>query len=573
MFRLYSKAVALRWLVVVVGIVALGDLSGTALCAAEQARVDEAIKRAQTFLLSQRLGGAEASLVSYALIKSGTDKKHPQVTKAVEEVVAKVKSEVYRPGHHFNYEAGVDAMLLEAVDPVEYLPQLQAIAKFLIAQQRICGAWFYNTDNNQPNYGDTSITQYAILGLWAASRAGVDVPVETWEKTAQWLIRTQVGDGGFAYHPYEAPNSASEQRTSRNTMTAAGTGCLLIIRRELYTDIQFDDGTRPAATARRFGVLERFQEERKATVPKVKMTPTLPVSQIDKALKESVKWMGDHYTERAPFFTTHGCYYFYSVERVAALLDVEKIGSHDWFDFGADELLLRQRPDGSWADSYGVSATALAVLFLTKATSTILPKARKAPLVGGGLLVGGRGLPDKLDAVQIKEGQAAARKMQGPVDGLLAELEKSGEAKVEAVQAAVVEAVQLDRPEELIAQVDRLKKLAVDTRVEVRRTAMWALGRTGNISVAPLLIVGLRDADEAVAREASIGLSILSRRPEGCGLPLEPTEGLIEDATAEARKEHLDKWRKDSADLWQKWYLRVRPYDERDDRTVLKRKL
>ncbi len=574
MFSLILKAVPLRWFMVVIGIVVWGHLPENELRAAEKARVDEAIKRARSFLLTQRKGGAEASLACYTLIKSGTDKKHPDITAAVEAIEAKCQTDSYRPGSHFNYEAGVDAMLLEAVDPIMYLPQLQMIASFLVTHQRQSGAWFYPSDPNQPTFGDTSITQYAILGLWAASRAGVDVPIETWEKTAQWLIRTQCSDGGFAYHPYEAPNSAPDQKTSRNTMTAAGTGCLLIIRRELYTDIQFDDGTRPAATARRFGVLERFQEERQPTVPKVKMTPTLPVSQIDKALKESVKWMGNHYTERTHQFTAHGCYYFYSVERVAALLDVEKIGSHDWFDVGADELLLRQRPDGSWVDDeHGVPATSLALLFLTKATSTIVPKVKRAPLVGGGLLMGGRGLPDKLDAVQIKEGQAAARKMQGPVDGLLAELEKSGEAKVEAVQAAVVEAVQLDRPEELIAQVDRLKKLAVDTRVEVRRTAMWALGRTGNISVAPLLIAGLRDSDEAVAREASVGLSILSRRPEGCGLPLEPTDGLLEDATADVRKAHLDKWRKDSADLWQKWYLRVRPYDERDDRTVLKRKL
>lgn len=574
MFRLYSKAVALRWLVIVVGILALGDLSGTALPAAEKARVDEAIKRAQTFLLSQRLGGAEASLVSYALIKSGTDKKHPQVTKAVEEVVAKVKSEVYRPGHHFNYEAGVDAMLLEAVDPVEYLPQLQAIAKFLIAQQRPNGSWYYNVDQNQPNLGDTSITQYAILGLWAASRAGVDVPVETWEKTAKWLIRTQCKDGGFAYHPIDVPGQTGDSSPSTCTMVAAGTGTLLVIRRELYTDVSFDEATRPSTTAKRFGVLDRFQEERKVAAPKARVAPTLPASAIDKALKESVSWMGAHLTDKTKLYVDRICYYFYSVERVAALLDVEKIGPHDWYECGADDLLLKQLPEGNWVNEHATApSTAMAVLFLAKATSTILPKARKAPLVGGGLLVGGRGLPDKLDAVQIKEGQAAARKMQGPVDGLLAELEKSGEAKVEAVQAAVVEAVQLDRPEELIAQVDRLKKLAVDTRVEVRRTAMWALGRTGNISVAPLLIAGLRDADEAVAREASIGLSILSRRPEGCGLPLEPTEGLIEDATDEARKEHLDKWRRDSADLWQKWYLRVRPYDERDDRTVLRRKL
>ncbi|MEK6263095.1 MAG: HEAT repeat domain-containing protein, partial [Planctomycetota bacterium] len=184
----------------------------------------------------------------------------------------------------------------------------------------------------------------------------------------------------------------------------------------------------------------------------------------------------------------------------------------------------------------------------------------------------GRGLPDNLNAVQVKEGEIATRKLQGRVDGLLADLEQSSDAKVEAVQAAVVEAVQLDRPEDLIGQVDRLKKLATDTRVEVRRTAMWALGRTGNISGATLLIRGLSDADESVSREASVGLSILSRKPEGCGLPIDPTEGLKDDASDEERKMHLDKWRKDSASLWQKWYFKVRPYDERDDRTLLKRK-
>ena len=567
------KSVQAHWLVVVLSLVAGVVLLPAIAPAADQARIDEAIKRGRSFLTSQPKAGAEGALACYALVKSGTEKTHPHVLKGIEEVVAKCQSDVYRPGHHFNYEAGVDAMLLEAVDPVAYQPQLQKIANFLVAQQRPCGAWFYNNELNQPNYGDTSISQYAILGLWAASRAGVEVPIETWEQAAQWAIRTQCSDGGFAYHPYEGQNQMPEFQVSTVTMAAAGTGILLIIRRELFTDIQFDDATRPAVASKRFGVLERFQEEKQVATPKVKTNPTLPVSSIDKALKESVKWMGNHLADKTKQYLSRPCYYFYSVERVAALLDVEKIGVHDWYQEGVDDLLLRQRPEGSWNDeNLTVGTTSLAILFLTKATSTILPKARKAPLVGGGLLVGGRGLPDKLDAVQIKEGQAAARKLQGPVDGLLAELEKSGDAKVEAVQAAVVEAVQLDRPEELIAQVDRLKKLAIDSRVEVRRTAMWALGRTGNITVAPLLIAGLRDTDESVAREASVGLTILSRRPEGCGLPLEPTDGLLEDASAEARKTHLDQWRKESSDLWQKWYLRVRPYEERDDRTVLKRK-
>ncbi len=545
----------------------VGVMTGTA-WSADKAKIDDAIKRGQAYLLTQPKTGAEGSLTCYTLIKTGIDKRHPDVLKQVREVVAKCLTEGYRPGVQHNYEAGVDAMLLEAVDPVAYKPQLQQIADFLISRQLGCGAWYY-AHEERLNQGDTSITQYAVLGLWAASRAGVEVPIEVWEKTAQWLMKNQCADGGFAYHPTDGLKSTI-------TMTAAGTGSLLIIRRELFGGGGSGDVGEPARpggpapATRRFGVLERAAEEIKPEAPKVKTTPTLSKSAIDKTIKEGVQWSAVHFGERSSDWV---CYYLYGIERMAALLDTDKIGSHDWYDDGSTELLKRQLADGSWNDqTRPIPTTSLAILFLTKATSTILPKPKKAVLVGGGLLIGGRGLPDNLDAVKVKEGQVGERKLQGRVDGLLADLEKSSDAKVEAVQAAVVEAVQLDRPEDLIGQVDRLKKLATDTRVEVRRTAMWALGRTGNISAAPLLIQGLTDTDESVTREASVGLSILSRKPDGCGLPVDPTEGLKEDASDDERKTHLEKWRRDSASLWQKWYLRIRPYNERDDRTLLKRK-
>ena len=141
------------------------------------------------------------------------------------------------------------------------------------------------------------------------------------------------------------------------------------------------------------------------------------------------------------------------------------------------------------------ASTALALMFLTKATTTIIAPKKKASLVGGGLQAGGRGLPENLDSVQVKEGTVSARKIVGPVDNLLIELERSADAKVEDVQAAVVDAVQLDRPEELIGQMAQLRKLAVDSRVEVRRTALWALGRSGDISGVPLLYGALLDPD------------------------------------------------------------------------------
>ena len=546
--------------------------------AASKAQIEAAIQRGQAFLLKQSKTSAQGSLACYSLVKSGIDKSHPDIQRGLQEVLSRFRDGTYSPVSHHNYEAGVDAMFLEAVDRELYRPQLESIAKFLIQKQRSYGAWYYPSGEGPggTDFGDTSITQYAILGLWAASRAGVEIPIETWERAAKWLLISQSRDGGFLYHPVETPSQIGGPTNSTSTMTVAGAGTLLVIRHVLFRDIEFDDGLRPSAptnTTRRFGVLDRPIEEReKEKAPKVKTATSMSPAPFDKALKSALRLIGDHFFE--PGNASQGMYlnyYFYGIERVGALLDSDKIGTHDWYNEGADELLKRQAADGSWSDSCTpVPATALTLLFLSKATAGTIRKPRRAPQVGGGLLVGGRGLPDNLDTVQVNQGEV--RKIQGPVDTLLADLEKSSDAQILAAQEAIVEKVQLDRPEELIGQTALLKRLSNDKRVEVRRTAMWALGRTGDISAAPHLIRGLIDTDESVVREASAALCILSRRPNGCGVPIDPTDGIAEDANDEQKLAHLKKWGESSRKAWTDWYLKVRPYDERDDRTTLKRK-
>lgn len=546
--------------------------------AADKAQIAKAIERGQAFLLKQSKSSAQGSLACYSLVKSGVDKSHPDIQKGLQEVLSRFSGGVYSPTSHHNYEAGVDAMFLEAVDRELYRPQLESIAKFLIQKQRSYGAWYYPSGEGAGtlDFGDTSITQYAILGLWAASRAGVEIPIETWERAAKWLLTSQSRDGGFCYHPVENPTQTVGTTNSTSTMTVAGAGTLLVIRHVLFRDIEFDDGLKPPTptnTTRRFGVLERPIEEReKEKAPKVKTVTTMSPAPIDKALKSALRLISDHFFE--PGNASQGMYlnyYFYGIERVGALLDSDKIGTHDWYNEGADELIKRQAADGSWSDSCGSGpATSLTLLFLSKATAGTIRKPRRAPQVGGGLLVGGRGLPDNLDTVQVNQGEV--RKIQGPVDTLLADLEKSSDAQILAAQEAIVEQVQLDRPEELIGQTALLKRLSTDQRVEVRRTAIWALGRTGEISAAPFLIRGLTDGDESVVREASAALCILSRRPNGCGVPIDPTEGVAEDASDEQRTAHLKKWSEASRKAWTEWYLKVRPYDERDDRNTLKRK-
>lgn len=548
-------------------------LSAATLHAADKAKIQLAIGKAQSYLLNQRLGGAEGSIAALALIKSGTDKKNPNITRILEEVVAKTKSGAYTPVEHHVYEAGVDLMLLEAADPEFYRPQIQIIADHLMQIQQPNGAWFYPTVKDADS-GDTSISQYAILGLWAASRAGIVIPNEVFENNARWHMQKQRNDGGFCYHPFEAKVVINPDfTTSSSTMTAAGSSSLLIIRRILFGEADMDAEVRPTDSKKRFGVLEKFQEEKKF----VSRGPvTLKSASVDGALRNSMNWIKNHYEDRTGRREAWFAYHLYCIERVAALMDVAKIGNYDWYELGSDELVVRQTTDGSWNDlCRPIPATAMGILFLTKATQTIIVPKRKVAMLGAGLQAGGRGLPDNLDSVEMTDGNVKSRKIVGAVDNLLIELERSSDAKVEELQAAVVEMVQLDRPQDLIGQVTRLRKLSTDNRPEVRRTAIWALGRSGDVAGAPNLIQALSDPDLAIAREASLALSILSRRPEGCGLAVDPTEdsqmGLSEASSDEDRVAALDKWRAESKRRWNEWYIKNRAYDERDDRSVLKR--
>jgi len=87
------------------------------------------------------------------------------------------------------------------------------------------------------------------------------------------------------------------------------------------------------------------------------------------------------------------------------------------------------------------------------------------------------------------------RKLEAPVDQLLSELENPKSTKVEAAQQAIVERIELGDRETLIGQKNRLTRLARDPRVEVRRTAIWALGRCATIHEVRVLVKALDDPE------------------------------------------------------------------------------
>jgi hypothetical protein len=244
-------------------------------------------------------------------------------------------------------------------------------------------------------------------------------------------------------------------------------------------------------------------------------------------------------------------YYLYGIERLAALANLTEIAGHDWYEEGAAALVAYQRESGMWEDGCGqLPATSLGLLFLIRATEQMLDRPQSRPRgISGGLQVGGRGLPQNLDDVQVDRGTIRTRKLKGPVDSLLAELENAKSDRVESAEAALVETITAQEARALVGQTDRLLKLLRDPRPTVRRAAAWALGRTNELRVVPQLIQALSDADPGVMLAANDALRFISKRVTDVDLPDEPTEAQRNAAIAR----------------WKKWYLAVRPYSERDD--------
>ncbi len=171
----------------------------------------------------------------------------------VRELLNRAGSGKYNPGGHGVYAAGVELMLLEAAaGPGQHQKEIDAIVQWLIKQQHSTGGWDYV---NAWAGGDTSQIQYALLGFWAAERAGVKVPPAVWDKAGQWFLRSQSKDGGFSYHPYG--DRPQVDLITTHGMSAAGAGSLLIIRMHLFPNNKSDGSKTPKPSNAKFGVLEK----------------------------------------------------------------------------------------------------------------------------------------------------------------------------------------------------------------------------------------------------------------------------------------------------------------------------
>ena len=471
-------------------------------------------------------GAGESALAALALIKAEVPANDPALATMLATVGRRFAGSLYQPEKGSGaqiYEAGVVILALANHDPTIHRAEIEATAQFLMGKQNANGSWDYDGRTA----GDTSISQYAVLGLWEAENAGINVPPSVWDRAAGWYLSSQQPSGAWVYHP----DGGGAETIA---MTAAGVGSLLICARQLAPYRIVERTANPLLVPLINDARRRFQ-------------PRTSPQRLRNGIQGGINWISNNFTTAASQVIGPSPFYaLYGIERLGALADQATLGKADWFAEGRKYLVANQGANGSFSSSFGeVPNTAWAVLFLTKSTAKSLKRIEIRRL-GSGTLVGGRGLPRDLSQVSVAGGKMIARPMDGAVEGMLAALEDPRVEDAGAALAGLVARYGVEGPAALRPQIDRFRKLLTNPDQGVRRVGAWGLARTGELAIVPDLINALKDSDEGVVKEARLGLQLLSRMIDGYG----PAAGASPVAKAEAIAQ------------WRTWYESIRPITE-----------
>jgi hypothetical protein len=472
----------------------------------------------------------ESAMIALALMKAEVPHNDP----AVQSCMSQLRGRFATAGSYSpamgdgsgTYEAAATIMALATEDAEANRSMIATVATYIAGRQNVNGSWDYVNRSA----GDTSISQYAVLGLWEAENLGVDIAPSVWDRAASWYLSVQSSAGSWNYHRDEA------NQPETCAMTAAGIGSLLICQRQLerYRTTRRDNSsllTPLLSDAQRDGY-----------------KPSTSATQIDGAVKRGISWLSANFAPANPALAGQTPYYMlYGVERIGALADKQSLGRVDWYTKGRDFIRSTQHSDGSWHSAHGIEMnTVWSILFLVKSTAKTIQRITLKKL-GAGTLLGGRELPKDLSSLTVAGGRVVSRPMNGAIEGMLAVLEDPRAEVADAAVAGMVDRYYAEGPEALRPFKVRFRKMLSDKDVGVRGVAAWALAHTGDLDVIPQLIDVLvtPNQDEEVIGAARLGLLLLSRKIDGFGPP--------SPSTADERKAAAHKWRE--------WFEAIRPLD------------
>jgi len=371
---------------------------------------------------------------------------------------------------------------------------------FLLENQNADGVWRY------PSGGfDLSNTQFALLGLYAATRCGLEVPQRVWLDALRHVLSWQEQEGppvmykanevrgryriewlerafsrGFGYSP--------EAKSPTGSMTTAGLACLYICQARLWKSRAYTGELRDD-TAR--------------------------------GIRDAVAWLQEHFTvSENPGGPPHWhLYYLYGLERAGVIGRFRFLGTTDWYREGAEEILSLQAPNGAFQ---GPVDTCFALLFLKRAAlrmevQVVTPRADGEPAPA----------PPAPTRRPPPTASAEANRLIALGRWLKALADPNPDAAFEAT-------IELGRMGDLRASDELCRALRSHKDTDVRGGAAAALGSLPSLENLEALVAALGDPEPVVRGAADASLRRLTGH-------MDPAPAVAEDHNGRVRLQK--EWR------------------------------
>jgi hypothetical protein len=327
-----------------------------------------------------------SALAVLTLAACGVPRDDPAIEKALEQIFI---------GHpQKNYDRAVCLMAIDRAYtppeeiagalrgehgvPVRDLPDdrrawCRKVVTELLAGANSDGSWGYPNAGNDLRRFDMSNTQYAVLGVHAASKLGFDDLIDD----SVWLgiirhceqLRERKAPRAKVALIREGQAIADEAKTA--TRGVVGVKAAGGFR---YSTIESNDkiwASMTCAGISSLAIARHHLERRRKLTAKA-------ASNIDQLMLGGWAWLDAHWgVDRNPHKGGWHLYYLYSLERAAVFDRVKRVGGKDWYYEGASQLLALQHENGGWNEkgSGKMTGTCFALLFLRRATT---------PLTGSG---------------------------------------------------------------------------------------------------------------------------------------------------------------------------------------------
>lgn len=288
-----------------------------------------------------RQWGGLTSLATYALLAAEESPQTPKLQNAISFLKTAPIEGIYATGMRCQ-------VWLFLSDDKSVRPLIERDKEFLLrslhqdvahAKDNRFGFYPYYFERGKPHpadWYDHSVSQYGVLGMWALEQAGAEVPIRYWQVVDGAWQRAQYADGGWSYRQKfvdAAPDSTQAQETPQ--MTAAGIATLYITQEYLTADLVACRGN---------------------------------VS--NEHIERGLRWMDKRIGEA---LTNGNLYGMYGIERIGVASGRKYFSTTNWYEVGADYLVKKQKPDGSWEGQWGVLPdTCFALLFLVRGRAPIV---------------------------------------------------------------------------------------------------------------------------------------------------------------------------------------------------------